>query len=384
MNPKNQRTIEDHLRYLQANSRSLEGQQLYKQVIKRLAEDLGDKTFRQATTEDIERHLLNLKHLSSLTQKNHKAKIKAFYRWLNGGEYPKCVKWIKTGKFERSRPLEPCLTWPEVNSLVKHVLNYRDRAFIIVLYESGARITEVLNLLVKDVVFDEYGVVLSIKNEKINGVRQVRIIRAVPDLRAWLDNHPRRDMPNAHVFSLVKNEGVEAMSYENANRILKTAARKAGIKKRVHPHLFRHSRATELAERGLTQYDLENILGWRRGSAMSAVYVHGFDSNKKILAMEGCLPPEEAKTQDKKNQQCPWPDCKVENSLAAKYCYKCSKPLDASVVQMALEERERARKYLEGFDLLELKRRLELFELVARVKPELLERIKQEETKKKE
>jgi len=55
--------------------------------------------------------------------------------------------------------------------------------------------------------------------------------------------------------------------------MLKTAARKAGINKRVHPHLLRHTRATHLAK-VLTEDQMRVYFGWSRTNHIPARYVH--------------------------------------------------------------------------------------------------------------
>nr|WP_201796923.1 tyrosine-type recombinase/integrase [Thermoplasma sp. Kam2015] len=60
-----------------------------------------------------------------------------------------------------------------------------------------------------------------------------------------MQSHPGlRD--DDHVFCMIGDPG-EPMSYASVRKLLKTAAAKAGIKKRIHPHLFRHTMALFLA-----------------------------------------------------------------------------------------------------------------------------------------
>ncbi len=68
----------------------------------------------------------------------------------------------------------------------------------------------------------------------------------------------------------------------------KRIAEKAGIKKRIHPHLFRHSRSTHLAKH-LTEAQMKQYLGWVQGSDMAAIYVHlsGRDVDDALLRCTG-------------------------------------------------------------------------------------------------
>jgi integrase len=114
---------------------------------------------------------------------------------------------------------------------------------VLVLYESGCRIGEILSLRIKHACFDEYGAQLIVNGK--TGSRRVRIIASAPSLASWLDNHPLKDSESPLWISLRSMN--EPLTYSAAKELLKELARRAGIRKRVYPHLFRHSRATMLA-----------------------------------------------------------------------------------------------------------------------------------------
>ncbi|MCM1986031.1 tyrosine-type recombinase/integrase [Methanococcoides seepicolus] len=136
--------------------------------------------------------------------------------------------------------------------------NNRDRALIAILYDSGCRICEIGNLKIKHIVFDQYGGTIHVDGK--TGRRRVRIISSCPYLASWLEIHPYREDPESYVWI---NIGVcthnKHMTYNAFAAVIKRLSKKAGIKKRVHPHLFRHSRSTELAQH-LTQAQMESHL----------------------------------------------------------------------------------------------------------------------------
>lgn len=77
---------------------------------------------------------------------------------------------------------------------------------------------------------------------------------------------------------------------------LQRIAKKAGISKQIHPHLFRHSRATYMANY-LTEAQMNVYFGWAQGSDMPGVYVHlsGRDVDDAILKANGVIEKEEQK-----------------------------------------------------------------------------------------
>ena len=100
---------------------------------------------------------------------------------------------------------------------------------------------------------------------------------------------PYRDNPDSYVWINIGLRGYgDPLNYSGYNLLLKRLAKKAGINKRVHPHLFRHSRCTILAQH-LTEAQLEKYAGWVYGSDMSGIYIHlsGRDLDDAILRSMG-------------------------------------------------------------------------------------------------
>jgi hypothetical protein len=126
---------------------------------------------------------------------------------------------------------------------------------------------------------------------------------------------------------------------------LKEIVDRAGIKKRVYPHLFRHSRATHLANH-LTESQLKQYLGWVQGSSMASVYVHlsGRDVDQALLALNGINANKEKEAEKFKAIDCP--RCKNRNSPISKFCSSCGLALDVKTAIEADETRRRADKLI--------------------------------------
>ncbi|MBI5229541.1 tyrosine-type recombinase/integrase, partial [Candidatus Micrarchaeota archaeon] len=167
-----------------------------------LADWLG-KDFRKATKEDLIDLVMSLdsKHYAEYTKYDLKIVLKMFYKWLLGKDedVPKVIKWLKPRlKNEKHKLPEELLTVEEVEKLANATTNARDKALILVLYESGCRIGELLYLKLKNVQFDNYGAVLLVNGK--TGSRRVRIIVSVQLLGHWLQEHPDKDNPEAFLW----------------------------------------------------------------------------------------------------------------------------------------------------------------------------------------
>jgi len=299
-----------------------------------------NKPFTKCKKEDIVKIVewIEQSKYSEWTKHDYKAVLKKFFRWLRKSEeYPEEVKWIKNSKAKKNRLPEEILTEEEIKQMAERAENLRDKAFVLVLYESGARIGEILPLKIKNVYFDRYGAVLLINGK--TGQRRVRIIASAPALAKWLEIHPFREKLEAWVWIDLGNRNkYNLMSYPAILKMLRKLARKAGIRKRVNPHSFRHARATHLAKH-LTEAQLKQYFGWSQSSEMASIYVHlsGRDVDDALLRLQG-LKEERREEEEMKIKICP--RCKEKNDPLAKFCRRCGSPLDFKFA-LDLEEKRR-------------------------------------------
>ncbi len=294
-----------------------------------------NKDFSEATKED----LINLvneidtKGYADHTCYDLKIVLKLFYKWLLGNdeEAPSVIKWLKPKlKNEKHKLPEELLTVEEVQRLANSTTNPRDKALILILYESGCRIGELLYLKLKNIQFDNYGGVLRVSGK--TGDRRVRIIASVQVLTVWLQEHPDKDNPNAPLWpARLGRYKPEPMSYPSLLEVLRHATVSCGIRKRVHPHLFRHSRATALANK-LTEAQMKEFFGWVQGSDMASTYVHlsGRDVDSALLqmySMKDVPVQKEVKLDIKICSR-----CKEKNSPTQSFCGKCGNPFDEKLI----------------------------------------------------
>jgi len=303
------------------------------------------KDFDTANRDDIKRVFadLNRTDLSEETKRSFKIMVRKFYKFIRGvegkGKYPPEVDWFTVALSNGKKKLpEELLTNEEMESIIRKCLNERDRAFVAILCESGARIGEIFNLKIKHVSFEQYGARLTLSGK--TGMRKILVIGSCPYIQIWLNHHPDNENGNAYLWA--KSNG-EPVSYTRMTAIIKKAAERAGIKKRVNPHSFRHSRATLMAsimkEAGMKQY-----FGWTQASKMAAIYVHmnGQETDDAILSAHGIKKEKQEKPLmlDKTCLR-----CGTKNGFSYKICYNCGLPLDeeeAKKIIQADTERQKA------------------------------------------
>jgi len=222
------------------------------------------------------------KDWSDWTKRMYRIAIKKFWKWLKDLDYyPIQVKWIKNNRIRNNSP--EILTIEEIERIVNNADNIRDKALVAVLYESGCRIGELLTLRIKNIQFDEYGAILIVNGK--TGWRRVRIVQSTRFLKRWINTHLEGSNPSSPLWINCNNM---PLTHQIVRKILRRLKKKAGIKKRIYPHLFRHSRATHLSS-FLTEAQMNVFFGWKQGSPMASTYVHlsGRDIDKAILKIHG-------------------------------------------------------------------------------------------------
>jgi integrase/recombinase XerD len=120
------------------------------------------------------------------------------------------------------------------------------------LFQTGARVSEFVNIRVEDFFLEEGMILIT----KAKGGKS-RYVPILPELAQEIRTH-LGDRATGYIFETNRNM---RYSTRRIQQIVKEIAEKAKIKKRVYPHLLRHSVATSLLERGMPIEQIQKFLG---------------------------------------------------------------------------------------------------------------------------
>lgn len=247
--------------------------------------------------------------------------LKTFLKRINKPELGKSIELVKT---ETKIKIEELVSPDDVMKMINACMNPRDRALISLIYESGARRGEILRLSMCDATPETDGYRIRLKGK--TGTRRILIIESAQYLHQWLVVHPGRGIPHAPIFCIL-GDGKRQIAVSSLELILKSAAKRAGIKgKRLNPHSFRHAQATEKS-RYFTDAQLRTYLGWAKNSNMPSVYDHlkGESLDDDIRKLHGILP----KTIDLISRSIECPRCHRVLTGDVEYCGYCMMPISA-------------------------------------------------------
>lgn len=214
------------------------------------------------------------------TQRSYHSAIKCFYKYIC--RQPNKFKYIEYCK--RNRRLPIVLAPDEMQSIIFAASNLKHKTILCLMYSTACRVGEVINLKIEDI--DSKRMVINIRDAK--GGKD-RIVTLDPTFLELLNEYISQYDPDTYLFN-----GQFGLQYSDRSiaQFLQKYADLAGIKKKVHPHLIRHTSATHLVEMGLDMSILQKLLGH---SNISTTHLYGHISNTLIsrinTPLQGILKP---------------------------------------------------------------------------------------------
>ncbi len=256
-------------------------------------------------------NLLESKWFDSLKPSTRKLYIIRFVDYLKFSKrkdlieyFPKKIK-IEQRYFNKNE----LISRDDLNLLLENV-SPKLKALIIVLYEGALRKGELLNIKLRDITFSDKFAEIEIRKSKTNK-RRIPLIESIPYLREWIKHIGIKE--DDIVFQY-KSESSLNSTFNTINSYMKKRHPNKWKHDKIYPHLFRHSRLTELAASGYSNEALlKKVAGWKLGSNMAEVYFHLDDADtKNMLLIENGLEKFENKP-IKKLQPIICPRCNMEN-----------------------------------------------------------------------
>ena len=218
------------------------------------------------------------KSSSSVGKRSINRKISAlrtFFKYLNEQEIVKNNKvgYISMPKFEKGLPT--VLNKDDIDK-IRDVINtdkitgVRDRLIVELLYSSGIRASELIDM-------SEHMINMSEREIRVIGKgNKERITFFSQNAEKWLKHYinlKKRDYKNYDSSVIFVNSRGEKLNSRSLRRLITDYAKKADINKEVTPHVFRHSFATTLLNKGIDIRYLQELLG-HSSISTTQIYTH--------------------------------------------------------------------------------------------------------------
>jgi site-specific recombinase XerD len=237
---------------------------IYIQCIKQFTGYFNDREIEKLNKDEINEYILHLiktRNISPSYQNQMINAIKFYYEYILG----KKKEYYFIDRPKRGNKLPEVLSKQEIERMIKITKNIKHKSLISVIYSCGLRRSEAINLKPADIESDR--MLIKIRDGKGNKDRYVPLSAGVLKL---VRRYYREEKPEIWLFP---GENGKQYSETSVLNIVKAAARKAGITRRVYPHILRHSFATHHLEQGT---DLRYIQIWmgHASTKTTEIYTH--------------------------------------------------------------------------------------------------------------
>lgn len=287
---------------------------------------------------------------SERTKGHYRASARKFGRLINNGELPQHMEMIYGGTKAKlsataPKPGEVLLWHEDIVPMIRASTNARDRAILAVAWDSGARPYELRDLTFGDISPDGDFVRITVGGKR-TPLRDPRLVIASPFLKYWMEKeHPANNegeefTPETPIWTVLDdNQALTSRGFTNIIPV--RVAPRTGVQKPTNLRQFRKSRASVLASRPeIGRGDLEERMGWTKGSKIVAVYVarFGSGSDNKISKSDG-LPEEHLPDSDHEEFPDPapvmCPTCSRWTPSYDEECIWCATSFDPTDVRAA-------------------------------------------------
>ena len=217
------------------------------------------------------------KKIKSSSQSRIISGIRSFYDYLMFEKLIDSNPLINIESPKQQRNLPSTLSENEINILIKNIdmkknESERNIAIIETLYGCGLRVSELINLKISDLFFNEDFIKVTGKGNKqrlvpISAINISYINKYIENSRKKLKINP------LHSDILFLNRRGNSISRAMIFTIIKNLSKESGFNKKISPHTFRHSFATHLLENGADLKTIQQLLG-HESITTTEIYMH--------------------------------------------------------------------------------------------------------------
>lgn len=212
---------------------------------------------RKISTEEIRKYLVDYQKIndcSKVTVDNVRRNISSFFSWLEEEDYILKSPMRRIHKIKTKQPVKEIISDEAIELLRDHCQCPRDLAMIDLLYSTGIRVGELVNLNISDIDFEARECIVFGKGDK---ERKVYFdAKAKLHLLNYLH---KRDDDNPALF-VTLDAPHERLKISGVEIRIRTLGRKLNMGK-IHPHKFRRTMATRAIDKGMPIEQVQKLLG---------------------------------------------------------------------------------------------------------------------------
>tara|TARA_Y100000294_G_scaffold139567_1_gene133104 strand:+ start:89 stop:835 length:747 start_codon:yes stop_codon:yes gene_type:complete len=213
--------------------------------------------------KDVKEFLLEKSNKSRSTLRTSYFALQIYYKEFLKKDFKENIPLAKA-----HHKLPVVLSKSEIMKMIDATSNLNHKQVIMFLYYAGLRLDELINLRLEDIDYNRE--IIHLKKTKGSKDRIIFLHEKLKEIKSM----------QSTVFKSLRGK---KYSQRSVQEIVKNAAKKAGIKKKVTPHTLRHSFATHLLENGADIRYIQQLLG-HKDLKTTQIYTHVANKNIKNLA----------------------------------------------------------------------------------------------------
>ena len=234
--------------------------------------------YKKISNDDIRNYLKyldNLKYSKSSISRNLSS-IRTYYKYLLDKKVVDSNPFKNISNPKKDKKLPNFLNYEEIMKIFdsideENILGKRDRCIVEVLYDTGVRVSELVNIKIKDIDFSEKTISIFGKGRKERIVYFGDYLYDV--LNDYINNCRNILLSNKSCEYLILNSRGSQITTRGVEKIIDKVVKDASLKHKISPHVLRHTFATHMLNGGSDIKTIQQLLG-HESLSTTGIYTH--------------------------------------------------------------------------------------------------------------
>lgn len=202
--------------------------------------------------------------------------LRSFYKFLVLNDYTDNNPFILISSPKKEKKIPKFINYQGIDEIfeipdIKTIDGQREKVILEILYGSGVRVSELVNIKIKDIDFKDKTILIFGKGSKERVVSFGEM--ALDALNIYINNGRKEYLGDKTSDYLIVGKNEENLTTRRIEQIIDNLIKKTSIKMNITPHMFRHTFATHLLDQGCDLLAVQELLGHESLSS-TEIYTH--------------------------------------------------------------------------------------------------------------
>lgn len=234
---------------------------------------------------------LNKNNNSKSTVSRKLSSLRTFYKYLVNENIIRSNPFLLVSSPKKEKKIPKFISYNNLDEIfevpnLNDIYGQRERVILEILYGCGVRISELVNIKIKDIDFNEKSILIFGKGSKERIVYFGEYASNI--IRLYMDDARYELLDNISSDYLIVGKNSEKLTTRRIEQIIDNIIKRSSIKMNITPHMFRHTFATHLLDNGCDLLVVQELLGHESLSS-TEIYTHVSNEHLRDVFMK-CHP----------------------------------------------------------------------------------------------